>query len=105
LLYLRSSQILGSCDCRQVSLGGEELPDAQLRKDVLQAVVGGDGELGQAELIYQPENERERKSSCTLWLLQSTVPLGLLYTESPLITGKSSSQPCQHNLTLFSLIH
>ena len=72
---------------------------------MLQAVVGGDGELGQAELMYHPENERETQSSCTLWFLLATMLLGLLYTESPLTTGKSSSQPCLHNMTLLSLMH
>jgi hypothetical protein len=105
LLYLRDSQVLGSCDCRQVSLCGEELPDAQLRKDVLQAVVHGDGELGQVELIYPPENEREPNSSWTLCLLQSTVLPGLLSLDSPLPIVKPSSHVCLHDLNFLSIMH
>ena len=56
LPYLRDSQVLSPCDPRQVSMCGKDFPDAQLWKDALQAVVSGDGELGQGELVDYPEH-------------------------------------------------
>ena len=60
LSYLRDSQVLRPCDPRQVSLCGEDFPDAQLWKDVLQAVGSGDRELGQGELIDLSAKRKEK---------------------------------------------
>ena len=88
LAYLRDSQVLGPCDPRQVSLWGEDFPDAQLWKDVLQAVVSGDGELGQGEFDHPENGERNVR------VTELCVPLKphcsqSSCTHSPL-TGKNS---------------
>ena len=88
LSYPRDSQVLGPCDPRQVSLCGEDFPDAQLMKDVLQAVVSGDGELGQGEFDH-PENGERNVRVTELCVLLKPHCSQSSCTHSPL-TGKNS---------------